>query len=79
MEITKAFDDLGKILRLVILILFGSVVSGVYRIVKYFETKNTTTLIVGLLGTFTGIGNLVLWAVDIFTTVVSDEISFLAD
>lgn len=79
MEITKAFDDLGKILRLVILILFGSVVSGVYRIIKYFETKNTTTLIVGLLGTFTGIGNLVLWAVDIFTTVVSDEISFLAD
>ena len=79
MELTKAFDGLNKIIRLILLIVFGVLVSGIYRIVKFFETRNVVTLVVGLLGTFTGIGNLALWLIDVVTTILNDKITFLAD
>ena len=79
MELTKTFDGLSKIIRLILLIVFGVLVSGIYRIVKYFETRNVVTLVVGLIGTFTGIGNLALWLIDVVTTILNDKITFLAD
>ena len=76
---TKSFDKLPWIARLLIVIFFGWIVGGVYRIIKYTETKKLSTLVVGLLGLFTGIGNAVLEVVDIITTVLGGGISFFAD
>lgn len=76
---TKSFDKLPWIARLLIVIFFGWIVGGVYRIIKYTETKKLSTLVAGLLGLFTGIGNVVLEVVDIITTVLGGGISFFAD
>ena len=76
---TKMFDKLPWIARLILLIVFGWVIGGVYRIIKWTERKNTTTLVVGLLGLFTGVGNIVLEIVDIVTTALGSGISVFAD
>lgn len=76
---TKKFDSLPWIARLILLILFGWVVGGVYRVIKYTETKKTTTLVAGLLGLFTGVGNVITEVVDVVTTVLGSGITVLAD
>ena len=76
---TKMFDELPLVIRLILLIVFGCFIGGVYRIIKWTKSKNTTTLIVGLFGLFTGIGNIVLEIVDIVTTALGSGISVFAD
>ena len=76
---TKIFDDLPWIVRLILLIVLGWLIGGIYRIVKWTESKNTTTLVVGLLGLFTGVGNFVIEIVDIVTTALGNGISVFAD
>ena len=76
---TKTFDNLPWIVRLLLVIFLGSLVGGIYRIVKFLETKNTTTLVVGILGLVTGIGNFILWVVDLVTTATGKGISVFAD
>lgn len=76
---TKMFDELPWIVRLILLIVLGWLICGVYRVIKWTESKNTTTLVVGLLGLFTGIGNFVLEIVDIVTTALGNGISVCAD
>ena len=76
---TKAYEQLPKILKIIIQLVLGAIVGGIYRIVRYFETKNTLTLVVGLLVTFTGIGNFVAWVVDLITEILYDRITVLAD
>jgi len=76
---TKAFDSLPWIVRLILVIVLGWLIGGIYRIVKWTESKNTTTLVVGLLGLFTGVGNVVVEIVDIVTTAIGNGISVFAD
>lgn len=76
---TSAYEALPKIAKLIIQLLLGAVVGGIYRIVRYFETKNVVTLVVGLLVTFTGVGNLIAWVVDLVTELLNDRITVLAD
>ena len=54
-------------------------VIGVYRIVKFFETRNVVTLVVGILTTFTGVGNAIAWVVDLVTEILYNKITILAD
>ena len=61
---THEYDSLPLIIRLIIQLAFGVVVGGIYRLVKYFETKNLSTLIVGILVTFTLVGNVFSWIID---------------
>lgn len=76
---THYYDDLPKIAKILIQIFAGAIVGGVYRIVRYFETQNIVTLVVGLLVTFTGIGNFIAWLIDLITMITKEEISVLAD
>jgi hypothetical protein len=76
---TKTYESLPKIAKILIQIFLGAIVGGIYRIVKYFETKNVVTLVVGLLVTFTGIGNFIAWVVDLVTEILYDKITVLAD
>ena len=78
-SITKSYDALPLLLRIIIQLVAGSIVGGIYRIVKYFETHNLATLIVGILVTFTGIGNLIAWVVDLITLIINGKYTVFAD
>jgi hypothetical protein len=78
-SITAQYDELPYLLRLIIQVVGGAVVGGIYRIVRYTETKNLTTLIVGLLATFTGIGNAIAWIVDLITLIFNGGYTVCTD
>lgn len=78
-SLTKTYESLPKIAKILIQIFLGAILGGVYRIVKYFETKNIITLVVGLLVTFTIIGNLIAWIADLATEILYNKITLLAD
>ncbi len=77
-SITALYDSLPRILRFIIQLIAGVIVGGIYRIVKFFENGNLATLVVGLLTTFTGIGNVIIWIVDLVTTVLVGKITIFA-
>ena len=78
MKLTETYESLPKIVKIIIQLFLGSVVGGVYRIVRFVETKNVVTLVVGILVLFTGIGNAIAWVVDLITEIISNRITVLA-
>ena len=78
-SITEAYESLPKLLKLLIQLIFGVIVGGIYRIIRFVEKKNIVTLVVGLLVTFTGIGNLIIWVVDFVTQLLNNRITVFAD
>ena len=78
-SLTKTYDQLPLVLRIIIQLLGGAVVGGIYRIVRYFETNNITTLVVGLICTFTGIGNVIAWIVDLVTLAMNGKYTIFVD
>ncbi len=76
---TKAYESLPKIVKLILQLFFGSIIGGVYRIIRFVETKNILTLVVGILFLVTGIGNAIAWVVDFITELFSNKISVFAD
>ena len=77
--ITKMYDELPKIAKILIQAILGYIISGLYRIIRFTETKNIITLIVGLVGLLTGFGNFIVWLIDLYTVITKDKIIFLAD
>lgn len=77
--LTGTYDSLGLIVKLILQIFFGYIISGAYRIVKFVERKNVLTLIVGILGLVTGIGNAILWIVDLITLLTNNKFLLFAD
>ncbi len=77
--LTQTYDELPLLLRVIIQIIGGVIVGGIYRIVRYFETKNVTTLVVGLLVTFTFIGNIIAWVVDLVTLIMNGKYTVFVD
>ncbi|MBP3308913.1 MAG: hypothetical protein IJY01_08140 [Clostridia bacterium] len=78
-SLTAAYESLPRLLKIIIQLILGAIVGGIYRIVKFFETGSVVTLVVGLLVTFTGIGNLIAWICDLVTEILYNRISILAD
>lgn len=78
-SLTAQYEALPKIVKILIQLLLGAVVGGIYRIVRFLETKNVVTLVVGILVLCTGIGNLIAWIVDLLTEITSNRITVLAD
>ena len=78
-KLTEAYESLPKIAKVLLQLFLGAIVGGIYRIVRFFETQNVVTLVVGLLVTFTGVGNLIAWIVDLFTEITQNRITVLAD
>ena len=76
---TATYESLPKIAKILLQIFFGYIIGGVYRIVRFFETKNIVTLVVGILVLCTGIGNTIAWIVDLITEITSNKITVLAD
>ena len=77
--ITKMYDELPKIAKILIQAILGYIISGLYRVIRFTETKNIVTLIVGLVGLLTGFGNFIVWLIDLYTVITKDKITFLAD
>jgi hypothetical protein len=76
---TKMYEDLPKVAKIILQIFLGGLIGGIYRIIRFFETKNIVTLVVGILGLATGIGNFIVWLVDLITTIAGNGITVLAD
>jgi hypothetical protein len=76
--ITKKYEDLPQIAKILLQLFLGYIISGIYRIIRFTETKNVVTLIVGLVGLFTGFGNFIVWLIDLVTEITQNKITFLA-
>lgn len=76
---TKTYESLPKIAKILLQIFFGAFIGGIYRILKYLETKNIVTLVAGILVLVTGVGNLAAWVCDLVTEILYDKITVLAD
>ncbi|MBR6727981.1 MAG: hypothetical protein IKM08_07280 [Clostridia bacterium] len=76
---TETYEALPKIVKIILQLLLGSLIGGIYRIVRFVETKNIVTLVVGILVLVTGIGNLIAWIVDLVTEITANRITVLAD
>lgn len=78
-SITASYEALPKIVKVIIQIFLGGLIAGIYRILRFLETKNVVTLVVGILVLVTGIGNLIAWIVDLVTEITQNKICVLAD
>ena len=78
-SITKSYDSLPLLLRIIIQVIGGAIVGGIYRIVRFLETRNIVTLVIGLLATFTGVGNLIAWIVDLVTLILHGKYTVCVD
>ncbi|MBO5879009.1 MAG: hypothetical protein J6Q68_00440 [Clostridia bacterium] len=77
--LTAQYDALELWIRIIIQVFAGSLVGGIYRIIRYTETKNITTLIVGIVITFTGIGNFAAWIIDLITLATEGRYTLFVD
>ena len=74
---TSKYEELPKIVKILLQLFLGALVGGVYRILRFLENNNIVTLIAGILNFF-GLG-IVFWVVDLITEITKDKITFLAD
>ncbi|MBP3332928.1 MAG: hypothetical protein IKM18_06580 [Clostridia bacterium] len=78
MKITETYENLPKIVKILLQIFLGGAIGGIYRIIRFLETKNIVTLVVGILCLVTGVGNFVAWIVDLVTEITKNRITVLA-
>ena len=76
-SLTAAYESLPRLLKIIIQLILGAIVGGIYRILKFVENKNVVTLVAGILN-FVGLC-FVFWVVDIVTQVMHGKITILAD
>ena len=76
--LTATYEELPKIVKIILQIVLGALVGGIYRIIRYTETKNVTTVVVGILALIPPI-NFVFWVIDLVTELTNNKISVLAD
>ena len=77
--ITEMYEELPQIAKILIQLFLGAVVGGLYRVLRYLETKNTTTLVVGIISLFTSGVFGILWVIDLVTEITKNRITVLAD
>ena len=76
--ITEMYEDLPQIVKILLQIFLGGVIGGIYRILRFLETKNVVTLVVGILCLVTGVGNTIAWIIDLITEITQNRITVLA-
>ena len=73
---TSKYDELPKWVKILLQVFLGGLVSGVYRILRFVETKNVVTLVAGIL-CFVGLG-FIFWIIDLVTEITQNKIAVLA-
>ncbi len=76
-SLTAQYEALPKIIKIIIQLFLGALVGGIYRIVRFLETKNIVTLVAGILN-FVGLG-FIFWIIDLVTEITSNKITVLAE
>jgi len=76
--LTASYESLPKIAKVLIQLILGALVGGIYRIIRWTETKNTVTLVAGILFVIPPI-SFFAWVIDIVTEITSNKITVLAD
>lgn len=76
--ITEMYEELPQIVKILLQIFLGSVIGGIYRILRFLETKQVVTLVVGILCLVTGVGNTIAWIIDLITEITQNRITVLA-
>ena len=77
-SITAEFEKLPQIAKVLLVIFLGWIICPAYRILRYFEKKNTTTLVVGILCIIPPI-DLVATIVDAVTEATANRITYFVD
>lgn len=77
-NITAQFEELPLWAKIIFLLFFGGLISPIYRILRYVETKNTVTLVVAIVSLVTCL-SAVLAIIDIVTEITDNKIKILAD
>ena len=78
-SLSNQFNNIPWLFRVILQFVFGLIISGVYRIIRFTETKNVTTLLAGIIGLFTGIGNFIFWWVDLITLIMHGKYTMFVD
>ena len=78
-NITAKFESLPMWAKVVLLLVLGTLISPIYRILRYFETKNMKTLVAGILMLVIPCVGTVLGIVDVVTEITKGKITVLAD
>ena len=78
-ELTSWYDSLPLWVKILVQVIGGAVVGGIYRILKFVENKNVVTLVAGILVLVTGIGNIIFQIIDLVTEITNNRITVLAD
>ncbi|MBQ8546725.1 MAG: hypothetical protein IJ437_07295 [Clostridia bacterium] len=76
--ITAKIEGLNKWLKFFIFLLVGGIMSPLYRVFRFTETKNTVTLVVAIVSFVLGLAG-ILGIVDAITELTSDKVTVLAD
>jgi len=71
MEFIKAFDNLPKIVKIILAIPFLDIIWAIYRIVKGALNSNPITLIAGILWIIPG--SAICWILDIVFLILDKE------
>ena len=71
MEFIKAFDNLPKIVKIILAIPFLDIIWAIYRIVKGALNSNPVTLIAGILWIIPG--SAICWILDIVFLILDKE------
>ena len=75
-SLTAQLENLPKIVKVLVFFFLGAAVSGIYRVIRYTETKNLVTLVAGILCFFTcGIMGLV----DAITELLYNKVTLFAE
>ena len=77
-KFTGVYEDLPKIVKVLLQIFLGAIVGGIYRILRFVETNNIVTLVVGILALIPPI-SVVFWVLDLVTEITKNKITVLAD
>ena len=75
---TASYEALPKIVKIILQIVLGALIGGIYRILRFVETKNIVTLVAGVLALIPPI-SFVFWVLDLVTEITQDQISVLAN
>ena len=73
-SIITTFENFPKVAKVVLLIFVG-LICGIYRIIRYTETKNTATLVAGILA-FVPVVGFVIQVLDVVSEIFNNEITF---
>jgi hypothetical protein len=74
---TEKLESLPKWAKILIFLFTGGLASGIFRVLRYLETKNVVTLVVGILCFFTF--GFVFGIIDLFTEIMHNKVTILAD